>query len=959
MCEAVNRGKVIGDLAIGFGPFQFRPQQRLLTRSGIPLRVGSRAMGILSVLVSRPGAVVSNEEIMRQVWPDTVVEENNLRVHLTALRKLLGEGHLSGRYIENVPGRGYSFVATVERQNHLPEQSTALSKEPPVNNLPGIIGEIIGRDAAIAAVVAQLPQRRLISLTGSGGVGKTTVATAVADKLTSVYDEGVAFIDLATIADSSMVNSALASVLGCALGSESPTDDLLKCVGPRRLLLLFDNCEHVISGCASLIAALLKGCRGVGILATSREPLHIPGEWVQQLPPLALPPLSAASSLDEAIQYPAVRLFIDRACAAFATFAPTDLDAPIIVSICNRLDGVALAIELAAGRVGSMGLRALASSLDASLSVLSHGRRTAVPRHRALHAMVDWSYKLLAEIERVALRRLGVFNGPFAIDAARYVCSANGAPAAAIEDALMNLIDKSLLVADIGGDFVRYRLLETTRAYAREMLQASGEEAALDRRHAEYHRILFEKADAEWQTRSTAEWREAYGDQIGNLRSALAWSNSDAREASISVALTVAAIPLWFQLSLVDECLKNVLHALALIEAAPAQDDRKRMKLYAALGWPQMDHFSGALGGAAAWRMTLALARTLEDLDFQSRSLWALWADRINSARPREALEFAREFHAVTLRSDEPADQWIGERMLGAALHFIGDQNAAAQHLDRMLKFYVEPKNRSHAVRFQFDQRVTARVAKSRVLWLQGFARQALAEIKDTVAYALAIDHRLSLANVLAEAACPVALLAGDFDLADRYILMLREQTSAQALDVWNTYAECFHGESLLGRGVHAQGLAALQSGLTRLRRGGFLLFESAYLAAIARGFLATGHASGGIAAVQRALEQCESSGESWCLPELLRLQGELLLLGDAADLENKVDGVFRQSLQIAREQGALAWELRSAMSCAKFYVKHCRATEAKVLLEGVTQRIDAQGCSRDLLEANSLLAQL
>jgi predicted ATPase len=916
-------------------------------------------MDILSVLVSRPGDVVSNEEIIRQVWPDTVVEENNLRVHLTALRKLLGEGHLTGRYIANVPGRGYSFVATVERKSQLPKQSTPIAKAPPVNNLPATIGEIIGRDAVIAAMVAQLPQRRLITLTGSGGVGKTTVAIAVADTLNAVYEDGVAFVDLGTISDSPMVTTAVASVLGCAQGSESPTDDLLRYVGARRLMLLLDNCEHVISGCAELIATLLKGCRGVGILATSREPLHIPGEWVQQLPPLALPPLSAASSLKEAIQYPAVRLFVDRASAALATFTPTDLDAPVIANICNRLDGVALAIELAAGRVSSMGLRALATSLDASLSVLAHGRRTAVPRHQALHAMIEWSYKLLSVIEKLVLRRLGVFNGPFAIDAARFVCSADDLTAAAIEDALMNLIDKSLVVANIGGDFVRYRLLETTRTYAREMLRASGETAALDRRHAEYHRTLFERAEAEWQTRPTADWREAYGDQIGNLRSALAWSKSTAGEASIGIAITVAAIPLWFQLSLIDECLENVLHALALLEAAPASDNRKRMKLYAALGWPQMGHAAGALAGAAAWRMTLDIARTLDDIDFQSRSLWALWVDRINSAQPREALEFAREFHALTVRGDEPADEWIGERMVGAALHFIGDQNAAKQHLDQMLKFYVEPKNRSHAVRFQFDQRVTARVATARVLWLQGFTHQALAEIRDTVAYALAIDHRLSLANVLAEAACPVALLAGDLDLADHYIVLLREQTRVQALDVWNTYAECFRGESLLGRGAHAEGLAALQSGLNRLLRGGFLLFESAYLAALARGYLATGHASGGIACVDRALKKCEASGEGWCVPELFRLRGELLLLEDAADLENKAEGAFRRSLQMAREQGALAWELRSTVSCAKFYVKNGQSLGAKAILEGVAGRLEPQSGIQDFMAAKSLLAQL
>jgi predicted ATPase len=622
------------------------------------------------VLLERAGEVVTKDEIIRQVWPDTVVEENNLRVHLTALRKLLGEGHVSGRLIENVPGRGYSFVAVVERQNDVSDQPAAATAVAPLNNLPGTVGEVFGRDAVITALVAQLPQRRLITLTGSGGVGKTTVALAVADRLVSVYSDGVVFVDLATISDPSLVPSAIASALGCALSPERPSEDLLQFVGTRRQLLFLDNCEHVICGCANVVSALLKGTRGVAILATSREPLHITGEWVQQVPPLALPPLSAASNLQEAIQFPAVRLFVDRACAALSSFNPTDLDTPLIVGICNRLDGIALAIELAAGRINSMGLRALARSLEASLNVLSHGRRAAVPRHQALRAMVDWSFTLLPDIEKLLLRRLGVFNGPFAIEAARRVCSAHDAEAQAIEEALLNLIAKSLVSADVSGDHVRYRLLESTRAYAREMFEAAGEGAQLDRRHAEYYRSLFERAEAEWQNRPTAEWRDAYADQVGNLRSALTWSYSTAGDASTGIAITVAAIPLWFQLSLVDECLEYVLQALAVLNQANSPDDLQRMKLYAALGWPRMGKASATLGGAFAWRKALDIAKKLDDVDFQLRSLWALWVDRTNCARPREALELAREFHALAMHTDESADAWIGERMLGAAFHF-------------------------------------------------------------------------------------------------------------------------------------------------------------------------------------------------------------------------------------------------------------------------------------------------
>jgi predicted ATPase/DNA-binding winged helix-turn-helix (wHTH) protein len=946
-------------LALTFGPFRFQPRQRLLTRSGLPLRVGSRALDILAVLLERAGEVITKDEIIRQVWPDTVVEENNLRVHLTALRKLLGEGHVSGRFIENVPGRGYSFVAVVERQNDVSDQPAASTAMAPFNNLPGTVGEVFGRDAVITALVAQLPQRRLITLTGSGGVGKTTVALAVADRLVSVYSDGVVFVDLATISEPSLVPSAIASALGCALSAERPTEDLLQFVGTRRLLLFMDNCEHVIGGCASVVSALLKGTREVGILATSREPLHITGEWVQQVPPLALPPLSAASNLQEAIQFPAVRLFVDRACAALSSFNPTDLDTPVIVGICNRLDGIALAIELAASRINSMGLRALASSLEASLNVLSNGRRAAVPRHQALRAMVDWSFTLLPDIEKRLLRRLGVFNGPFSMEAARRVCSAHDAQAQAIEEALLHLIAKSLVSADVSGDHVRYRLLESTRAYAREMLEAAGEGAQLDRRHAEYYRSLFERAEAEWQNRPTAEWRGAYADQVGNLRSALTWSYSTAGDASTGIAITVAAIPLWFQLSLVDECLEYVLQALAALDQANSPADLRRMKLYAALGWPRMGKASATLGGASAWKKALDIAKKLDDVDFQLRSLWALWVDRINCARPREALELAREFHALAMRTDEPADALIGERMLGAAFHFIGDQVSAKRHLDRMLEFYAEPANRSHAVRFQFDQRVTARVALARVLWMQGLTQQALDEVRDTVAYALAIDHKLSLANVLAEAACPIALLAGDMTLADHYIAMLQEQTRAQALDVWSTYAECFRGESLIARGVVAQGFAALQSGLNRLRRGGFLLFESAFLAALARGYLQTRHESEGTARVSEALQTCESSGEGWCLPELLRLQGELWLLGDPDDTANRSEAAFLRSLQSARESGALAWELRAALSCARLYVRADRFSDARSILINVIGRFDGDAVPRDMADARGLLANL
>jgi predicted ATPase/DNA-binding winged helix-turn-helix (wHTH) protein len=944
--------------ALTFGPFRFLPQQRLLTRSGLPLRVGSRALDILAVLVRRPSEVVTKDEILAQVWPNTIVEENNLRVHITALRKILGEGHVGGRFIENVPGRGYSFVAPVTIEEISTAEPAPHTGSTPFNNLPGTTSEVIGRDAAIAALIAQLPHHRLISLTGSGGVGKTTVALAVAEKLAPLYEDAVAFIDLATVGESSQVPSAVASILGCRVSADRTLEDLLHFIAGRRMLLLLDNCEHVLSGCAPLAAALLKGARGTVMLVTSREPLRATGEWVYQLPPLALPPLSAASSIRAAVKFPAVRLFVDRACAALATFNPTDLDAPAIVDICNRLDGIPLAIELAAGRINSMELRSLASSLDASLNVLSQGKRTAVPRHQAMRALLDWSFQLLPTVEQLVLRRLGIFNGPFFLEAVRDVCTSDDAAADAVQDALMSLIAKSLVSADVGRDRVRYRLLDTTRTYARERLESAGELARLSQRHAAFYKVLVARAESEWETRPSAQWREEYTDQVGNLRSALNYSFSPSGDSMTGIAITVAAIPLWFQLSLVDECLERVLQALTLLDQANSRDDRRRMKLHAALGWPHMAKTAQAHGGATAWRAALEIARKLDDVDFQLRSLWGLWVDCTNCGRTREALPVAEEFRALAARADEPADFWIGERMLGATHHFLGDQSVSKRHLDRMLEFYVEPANRSHAVRFQFDQKATARVALARVLWLQGHSALALNEISSTVAYVLAIDHKLSLANVLAEAACPIALMAGELDLADHYIAMLQDQTRTQSLDVWSTYAECFHGESLIEQGQVAQGLAALQAGLKRLRRGGFLLFESPFLGALARGYLAAGHAADGIPFVMEALEKCKDSGEGWYVPELLRLQGELLLMDDPEDSPRVSESLFLRSVQVAHECGAGAWELRAAVSCARLYAAQNRSSEVRPLLGPLLERFCGETASRDVIQAKSLLAR-
>jgi predicted ATPase len=587
--------------------------------------------------------------------------------------------------------------------------------------------------------------------------------------------------------------------------------------------------------------------------------------------------------------------------------------------------------------------------------VLTRGRRTALPRHRTLRATLDWSFGLLPGPEQAILRRLSVFNGGFVLAAAAEVVRGGEIAGPEAGGLVASLVEKSLVVAEAGDEEVHYRLLETTRAYARERLEEAGEAGEFGRRHAEYHRALFERAEAEWETRPTAEWLAAYARHLDNLRAALDWAFSPGGDPSIGLALTAAAAPLWFQLSLVDEGLGRVERALAVAEVEPGRHEHRRMRLHAALGWLGMYSAAKMESSAAAWRTVVRLADELGDADYKLRALWALWADRQNHGEFREALALARRFRAL---ATEAADRLVGERLTGASLHLLGDQAGARKHIERVLRHYVAPIRRSHAVRFQFDQRVTARITLARVLWLQGFPDRALREVEANVTAALSLGHALSLCNALAQAACPVALLAGDLAAAERFSAMLRRHTAGHALDVWRAYADCFDGELLVRRGAAEAGLKFLRPAVEELRRAGFAQYLTAFLGALAQGLAAAGRADEALAAIEEALTRCGRTGERWCVAELLRLRGETLMAQEVPAIA-AAEAAFQESLRTAREQDAMAWELRTATSLAGAWRGQRRTREARDLLASVRARFTEGFGTADLVRAAALLEEL
>ncbi|MCJ8206877.1 winged helix-turn-helix domain-containing protein [Pseudomonas sp. RGM2987] len=450
--------------AVGFGPFAFYRQQRLVTRDGEPLALGGRALDILQVLVEHAGGYVSKQALITRVWPDSVVEDINLRVHIAALRRAFVDGRDGCQYILNDPRQGYCFVA--------PVMSTAPIEK---HNLPARLSPVIGRDKVLGRLLAEVPRQGLTTVTGPGGVGKSTVVLRVAELLLEHFDDGAWFVDLTAVADPSQVRAGIA----CTLGLEP--DALSRQLKPRRMLLVLDGCEHLLDACRELALALRAAAPGVALLLSSREALNLAGEHVVQLPGLALAsPLEPEHQL---LACPAVQLLVERVGARQQGFKPSDRDLVAVAQICQRLDGLPLALELAAAQVSALGVAGVLEQLDHGLSLLSHGRRTAVPRHRSLEALLDWSFERLDANEQVLFQRLAVFDRPFTVNAVKAVVSCPELDAEQLPWLLSRLASQSLLMVEQCASGVRFRWLHTTRAYALEKLRRSGHWHSYHRRY--------------------------------------------------------------------------------------------------------------------------------------------------------------------------------------------------------------------------------------------------------------------------------------------------------------------------------------------------------------------------------------------------------------------------------------------------------------------------------------------
>jgi predicted ATPase/DNA-binding CsgD family transcriptional regulator len=422
------------------------------------------------------------------------------------------------------------------------------------HNLPIRLSSFIGREKELAELRRLLEGNRLLTLTGAGGCGKTRLALAAADELVETFEDGVWLVDLAPLADPSLVPQAVASTLGVReQPGRSPTETLSDYLASKKVLLVLDNCEHLIEACAELAESLLRSCPELWVLATSREALGVAGEVAWPVPSLALPDLRRTPNIEGLSRYESARLFVERTEAVKPTFSLTEQNAPSVVKICYRLDGIPLAIELAAARTKVLSVEQISERLDDCFRILAAGSRTTIPRQRTLHATMDWSHELLSEQERALFRRLSVFAGGFSLEATESVCAGEDLEHYGVLELLSHLVDKSLImVAEQDGE-ARYRLLETVRQYGREKLDESGEEAELGRRHAGYFVGLAEKAERELSGPDQARWLTLMETEHDNLRAALSWSFGERGDVGFGVRLAAALWLFWFSRGYVSE----------------------------------------------------------------------------------------------------------------------------------------------------------------------------------------------------------------------------------------------------------------------------------------------------------------------------------------------------------------------------------------------------------------------
>jgi predicted ATPase/DNA-binding winged helix-turn-helix (wHTH) protein len=942
-----------------FGHCEVSPMRRQLKRDGEVIALSNPAFDILIFLAEFPGRTITKNELMARVWPGRIIEENSFEAQVSALRRALGPDR---EVIRTFPGRGYQFVASAR-------SDSAAVPAPHIVLLPACGSPLIGRDTALDEIAAMTATCRLITLVGSGGIGKTKLAVEAARRIAGRFPDRVCIAELAPVAQAEFLPSTVASALGFTPADGNVSFDRIgAALSTKRVLLVLDNCEHLIDASAAIVDALLDAAPFLHVIATSREALRVEGEHLYRVASLEVPELNEIAGIHEAgdvdidiaavMACSAMQLFEARLGEGQAASASDARSVALKAGICRRLDGIPLAIELAAARVSAFGVAGVWERLTELFSVLTGGSQIALRRQQTLVATLDWSYQLLAPDERTVLARLSVFADQFSLDAAQLVVASTGLATAAVIACTAGLVSKSLLCSDTTRPEATYRLLDMTRAYARRKLIEHAGIQHFSKRHAEYFCARFEVAEASRKTALTLAWIAPFEAHIEDLRAAIRWSFSQDGDAGLGIKLTAAALPYWIERSLVAECLANVNQALHHVETAGECDPRTAMVLYAARGKALL-YGAPHEDAARSFGRVLAIADQLDDVEYQLMALWGLWASPCVEGPYRHTVALAERFSALASAKRYQAESSVADRMLGTCYMCVGELERARDLLENMLARYRAPDSRSHLIRFAFDQRAAGLSVLAYVLYLQGFPDEARRVAESARTYADAVDHGASIWYVLTLCSCPIALLTGGIPALDGPSAAGIDAAQRCGMPAWNAQAQFWRG--LISLEAHDDEtyeawVTPVLGMLGQVRHASYLAgFWSALCELLPR----RGRLAEALGLITAAIDRARRAEDNASLPELLRVHGELLLLEAGDDAQARAEERFIASLEAARSMHAMSWQLRTATSLAKLWHRQGKTQAARDLLGPVYEWFTEGFGTIDLLAARDLLASL
>lgn len=916
--------------AYTFGIFTLRREERALYRGDTLVPLGERAIDLLFALVENSSQVVSKAELLRRVWPDVEVDDSTLRFHIGTLRKALGDGHSGERYIVNISGRGYCLVADVERFS---------ARGADRQDLPPMLAPshpLFGRDRVIEELEAMLAERRFVSVVGAGGMGKSSVAFAAARRQAAAYLDGVFVLDVSVIVDAAQLAPTLAHQVGTVYASGGAVEALCRWLQSRKALLVFDNCETHTDACAALAKAFLQQAPQVHLLTTSREALRVPGEWVLGLKPLVCPPWPADTPhRADVLDSPSVQLLLARAGDDGLPLAVEDAQLGAVCELVARLDGMPLALELAAVRLRDMGVDGVLNQLRTQQFLKAHGLENKVDRHRTLEALIDWSYARLSPKERKAFRRLSVCNGAFTLEAAMAVVADHELSDVQVVEAVIGLESKSLLSIEHGPRQVKYRLLDSTRAFAAEKLGVDDEYRMVRIQQCVYLHDVMLRAEADFLCMALPDWMLVYGPVNNDMRANIAWAFGQNGDRVRAVRLVAAAVGFAHHLALAAEYLGYIDRALSALAQLPKLGPDIEVRLRGGL----FAHNFLSMGSNEDIRRSQERAQELANLHNNEKFRVQALNERFVQTYFGDGHYHLAADYAETLRhcvAPGAEGDALLERITFQTLHGLGRHEEARPGLELLVK-HPRPRQRPRPP-YPIDMSVMSRMLLVRIYWLQGRADDALDLVEDIKALA-ARDVRFALANAYAWAICPLLLWRGEHEAAGRAINEMHRHASQIDLPFAAGWACAYDMAWSHVTGQPRRLVTPAGSEADAMQKGVVSELVGTVAPALAMPVL---------------FERRRQGQTGWCTPEVLRAEGEHALR--SGEIEGAL-GLFAQAIDVARSQGALAWELRAATSAARVHFAEGRPATARATLEPVYLRFTQGLSTADLRAAAAMLS--